>query len=244
MSQHQNALAKLLLVDDDPELRRLLAHELTRRGFDVTVAASGEEMWAKLQRHLPHVLILDWMLPDSDGLSLLQRLRAQASTAHLPVLMLTARADDLDRVLGLESGADDYLTKPFFPRELEARLKALLRRTQRTSALPLPERVAIGPLVFDTVRRVLVHENGQTTALTGSDYALLSLFVRHPYEVLSREVLAQAIRHRPLSAFDRTVDMAVSRLRAKLGADDLGVPLIQAVRNQGYVLTAKVVPLS
>lgn len=241
-------LPTVLVVDDDPELRQLLVADLNRRGFAASAVRDAAALDGALAQAMPDILVLDWMLPDEDGPTILKRLRANPSTAHLPILMLTARADDFDRVAGLEMGADDYLTKPFLPRELEARLRAILRRTLRMGigAPPVvglaPAAWRIGPWRFDVARRMLEREDGAVKALTGSDFALLSLFVHHPGEVLHRDYLMRATRGREADLFDRAIDVAVSRLRAKLGNDERGVPLLRSVRGQGYVLSAPVSP--
>lgn len=240
-------LPTVWVVDDDPELRRLLVADLNRRGFLAQAFRDGAALDGALAGGVPDILVLDWMLPEEDGPTILRRLRANPRTAHLPILMLTARADDFDRIAGLEMGADDYLTKPFLPRELEARLRAILRRTREqgsaSSAVGLtPHAWRIGPWRFDVARRVLEGEGGVVKALTGSDFLLLMLFVQHPGEVLHRDYLMRATRGRDAEFFDRAIDVAVSRLRAKLGRDTGGVPLLRAVRGQGYVLSAEVVP--
>ncbi len=232
----------LVLVDDDHEFRRLLAEDLRRRGFSVDAVADAAALDGVLAQRLPDLIVLDWMLPGEDGPSILRRLRATPRTQAVPVLMLTARSDDFDRVFGLEVGADDYLTKPFLPRELEARIKAILRRTRGTGAQPslAPRRWRIGPVEFDTVARTLLLPDGTSQPLTGSEFALLSLFVQHPNEVLSRDYLMRATRGRSADVFDRAIDIAVSRLRAKLDADPQAPRAIRAVRGQGYVLAAPV----
>ncbi|GLW60760.1 DNA-binding response regulator [Hydrogenophilus thermoluteolus] len=240
-------LPSVLVVDDDPELRTLLVADLNRRGFAAHAVRDGAALDGVLAQGLPDILVLDWMLPEEDGPTILRRLRANPATAHLPVLMLTARADDFDRIAGLEMGADDYLTKPFLPRELEARLRAILRRTRGlgggAAATPhglAPTAWRIGPWRFDVARRCLVAVDGTIQPLTGSDFALLSLFVHHPGEVLHRDYLMRATRGRESDVFDRAIDVAVSRLRAKLGHDRDGMPLLRTVRGQGYVLSAPV----
>ncbi len=232
----------LILVDDDHEFRRLLGEDLRRRGFSVEAVADAAALDGLLAQRLPDLIVLDWMLPGEDGPSVLRRLRANPRTRAVPVLMLTARNDEFDRVFGLEIGADDYLTKPFLPRELEARIKAILRRTRSPGTQPslAPRRWRIGPVEFDTVARTLTLPDGTVQPLTGSEFALLSLFVQHPNEVLTRDYLMRATRGRGADVFDRAIDIAVSRLRAKLESDPQVPRAIRSVRGQGYVLAAPV----
>lgn len=195
-----------------------------------------------LAQRLPDLIVLDWMLPARNGPSAAS-LRANPRTQAVPVLMLTARSDDFDRVFGLEVGADDYLTKPFLPRELEARIKAILRHTRGPGAQPslAPRRWRIGRIEFDSVARTIVlPDDTPPLPLTGSEFALLSLFVQHPNRVLTRDYLMRATRGRGADVFDRAIDIAVSRLRAKLEVDPQAPRAIRSVRGQGYVLTAPV----
>jgi two-component system phosphate regulon response regulator OmpR len=236
----QDRAQTIWVVDDDPELRRMVGTYLMDQGYDVRCLADGAQLLARLSGQRPDLVVLDLMLPGDDGLTLLRRLRDAGD--DLPVVMLTARGDAVDRIIGLEQGADDYLAKPFLPRELTARIEAVLRRRVALPAgTPLAngERVAIGELVLDLAARTLERpqpeQGAQVTVLTSGEYALLSAFVQHPHRPLSRERLVELARG-PESATDsRSMDVQVSRLR-KLVEPDPGRPrYLQTVWGYGYV---------
>ncbi|MCX7898167.1 MAG: two-component system response regulator OmpR [Rhodocyclaceae bacterium] len=233
-------LPKLLVVDDDLRLRSQLERYLESQGFAVKTAADAAQMDRQLAREYFDLLILDLMLPGEDGLSICRRLRAASEDAirELPILMLTAKGDDIDRIVGLELGADDYLGKPFNPRELVARIHAILRRKghPRPAGAPAPcaEIVRFGNVTLDLGSRQLT-KNGQTQRLTTGEFALLSVLVRHPRQPLSRDKLMELARGREQGVFDRAIDVQVSRLR-KLVEDDPAQPrFIQTVWGFGYV---------
>ncbi|MGN0858944.1 MAG: response regulator [Stenotrophomonas sp.] len=229
---------RLLVVDDDHDIRTLLAEQLGRAGYRVATAADGAQMRQVLQREPIDLVVLDLNLPREDGLTLCRDLRARSTT---PVIMLTARAEPIDRVLGLEMGADDYLAKPFEPRELLARIRNVLRRTQALPANlePLPLRKArLEGWLFDLEHRHLIDPAGRVLVLSGAEYRLLQVFVSHPHKVLSREQLVMLSSGKPFDAQERAIDLQVSRLRAKFGDD--GGRLIKTVRNEGYVLACAV----
>jgi len=228
----------VLIVDDDAELRALLGEYLGRSGFRVSLAMDGMEMRRALDTSSPDIVVLDIMLPGEDGLVLCRDLRARS---NLPVIMLTARIDELDRIIGLEMGADDYLAKPFNPRELLARLKSILRRTR---ALP-PARVDVRRVRFagwivDLLARQLVAPEGVLIPLSGAEVRLLSVFIEHPNRVLNRNQLMDLALGREATAFDRSIDVQVSRLRTRLRDDAREPSIIKTVRNEGYVLAAAV----
>jgi two-component system, OmpR family, response regulator len=231
---------RLLIVDDDPEIRQLLVDYLTRNGFDAVPAASGRELWLALERHAIDLVVLDLMLPDADGLTLCRDLRAKS---NLPVLMLTARGEETDRILGIEMGADDYLVKPFSPRELLARIKGILRRTRALPPNLKPDSQRC--LVFagwrlDTATRVLTGPDGVVTPLSGAEYRLLRILLDHPNRVINRDQLVELIHGREAEAYDRAIDVQVSRLRQRLQDDGREARLIKTVRGEGYVLAAAV----
>lgn len=230
---------KLLIVDDDTRLRSQLERYLASQGFSVRAVADAQQMDRLLSREYFDLLILDLMLPGEDGLSICRRLRASSEEAlrMLPILMLTAKGDEIDRILGLELGADDYLPKPFNPRELVARIHAILRR-QRTplpgSPAPAEEIVHFGKVSVNLGTRELTKE-GITTVLTTGEFALLSALLRHPRQPLSRDKLMELARGREQGAFDRAIDVQISRLR-KLVEDEPGKPrYLQTVWGYGYV---------
>lgn len=228
----------LLVVDDDHDIRTLLAEQLGRAGYQVLTAADGVQMRQHLDHERVDLVVLDLNLPGDDGLTLCRNLRAQSTT---PVIMLTARAEPIDRVLGLEMGADDYLAKPFEPRELLARIRNVLRRTEALPANLEPpplKRARFGDWQFDLEQRHLVAADGRVVMLSGAEYRLLKVFVEHPHRVLSREQLVTLSSGKPFDAQERAIDLQVSRLRAKLG--DAGGTLIKTVRNEGYVLAIAV----
>lgn len=227
----------ILIVEDDTEIRELVAAYLRDHGFAVTEAIDGKTLDAALARDgMPDLLILDVMMPGEDGLSICRRLRARSG---VPILMLTARAEDIDRIVGLELGADDYLAKPFNPRELLARIRAILRRGERQRESD-GERIRVDHLLVNVARREVVLAASQTALdLTSAEFDLLECFVRHPGRVLSRDQLMDWTRGRTADAFDRTIDVQVSRLRKKIETEE--TTLIKTVRNHGYLLIATVV---
>ena len=234
------ALHRLLVVDDDSDIRGLLAEQLGRAGYAVSTAADGAQMRQVLAREHIDLIVLDLNLPREDGLALCRELRARSST---PVIMLTARAEPIDRVLGLEMGADDYLAKPFEPRELLARIRNVLRRTEALPANLEPlamRRATFAGWTFDLERRHLVDPAGRVVMLSGAEFRLLRVFVAHANKVLSREQLVALSSGRSYEAQDRAIDLQVSRLRQKLGDAGGADGLIKTVRNEGYVLASSV----
>lgn len=228
--------AHILVVDDDADIREMISQQLGRAGFTVSGAASLTEVREALARGSVDLIVLDLNLPDGDGVDLCRELRAAGRTEA--VIMVTARGAPIDRVLGLELGADDYLTKPFEPRELLARIRNLLRRRgEEPDPSANKHSARFGPWTLDLVQRRLVARDGRLIILSSAEYRLLERFVRHPHVVLSREDLLPD--RRQLAASDRAIDLQISRLRAKLA--DEGDGLILTVRNEGYVLAADVV---
>lgn len=231
----------LLIVEDDPEIRGLVVEMMRREGYTVEEAEDAGEMDAVLSRCRPDLMILDLMLPGEDGLSICRRIRARDS---MPILMLTAKSDEIDRVLGLEMGADDYLVKPFGPRELLARVRAILRRGQGASLTPPTRRYAFSAFVVDLDARQLSREDGRDIALTTAEFDLLACFVQRPRRVLTRDQILEWTHGRSADPFDRTVDMLVSRLRKKFDSVSPGAELISTVRNGGYLFVAPVKSVS
>ncbi len=230
----------LLIVDDDREIRDLLARFLRKHGYRVDTAPDGRAMTKLLEAGRFDLVVLDIMLPGEDGLSLCRRLRA---TSDLPIVMLTAVGDDMDRIVGLELGADDYVTKPFNPRELLARVKAVLRR----AGAPRPAAAADGGRVLafdrwrlDLARRELRAADGTLTPLTAGEFDLLAAFVEHPGRVLSRDQLLDLTKGRAAVPFDRSIDVQLSRLRRKIEPDPKDPRLIKTVRGGGYLLSCPV----
>ena len=230
----------LLIVDDDREIRDLLARFLRKHGYRVDTAPDGRVMMKLLEAGRFDLLVLDIMLPGEDGLSLCRRLRAGSD---LPIVMLTAVGDDTDRIVGLELGADDYVTKPFNPRELLARIKAVLRR----AGAPRPAAAADGGRVLafdrwrlDLARRELRAADGTLTPLTAGEFDLLAAFVEHPGRVLSRDQLLDLTKGRATVPFDRSIDVQLSRLRRKIEPDPKDPRLIKTVRGGGYILSCPV----
>jgi two-component system OmpR family response regulator len=222
------------VVEDDPEIRALIGDLLSREGFEVVGCASGEILDRALARRRVDLVVLDLMLPGEDGLSICRRLRG--GPIETPVLMVTAKADDIDRIVGLELGADDYLAKPFNPRELVARVRAILRRTRdvhRPVATPPAEVFRFAGWSLDAGSRRLENAAGQTVELTGGEFDLLLVFLTHAQRVLNREQLLDWTRGRSAAPFDRTIDVQLSRLRRKLGDDDASI--IRTVRGGGYM---------
>jgi len=228
-------LPRILVVDDDPALRELLTDYLAANGFAVTAVADGAGMRAASADGLPDAVVLDLMLPGEDGLALTRMLRAQS---NLPILMLSARGEEMDRVIGLEVGADDYLAKPFGPRELLARLRALLRRGQPVTEMPSAAAHRFGPFALDMAGRRLLRE-GVEVALTGAEYDLLAVFVARPQRVLSRDVLVDLLKGYDRDPFDRSIDIRVARLRRKIEADPAAPAYIRTVRGEGYLFNPR-----
>jgi two-component system OmpR family response regulator len=228
----------VLVVDDDAEIRSLIAEYLTRNGLRVTVAGDGREMRQVLDTSRVDLVVLDLMMPGEDGLTLCRDLRAKS---NLPVVMLTARGDELDRIIGIEMGADDYLAKPFNPRELLARIKSVLRRAR---ALPEPStearRLRFAGWTLDLVTRDLGSPDGAVVPLSGTEFRLLKVFVEHPNHVLDRNQLMDLTLGREATPFDRSIDVQLSRLRQRLRDDAREPRIIKTVRNHGYVLAAAV----
>jgi two-component system OmpR family response regulator len=239
MSEPATSARLVLLVEDDADIRALVAGFLSREGFEVETADGGVQMDRAIARRRPDIVVLDLMLPGEDGLSICRRLRARGD---LPILMLTAKSDEIDRVVGLELGADDYLGKPFNPRELLARLRAILRRAgPRPLAEPERRRLTFLGFVADLDARTLEAMDGGRVPLTSAEFDLLACFLERPRRVLSREQLLDWTRGRNADPFDRTIDVTVSRLRRKLEQADGGAQgLITTVRNGGYLFTTPV----
>ncbi|MGE0008847.1 MAG: response regulator [Parvibaculaceae bacterium] len=230
----------ILVVDDDRQIRAMLARFLAEHAMRVTQAGDGEQMFKALEAGRFDVIVLDVMMPGDDGFTLCRRLRGTSTT---PVILLTARDSETDRIVGLELGADDYVTKPFNPRELLARIRAILRRAGANPAAA--QRLASTVYRFagwtlDTSRRALVSPQGVLTDLTTGEFDLLVAFVEHPQRVLNRDQLLDLARGRVSLAFDRSIDVQVSRLRRKIEGDPNAPALIKTVRNGGYFFTATV----
>ncbi len=234
------ATPHILVVDDHREIRDLLARYLVKHGLRVSVANGGGTMKKELKTSAIDLVVLDIMMPGDDGLSLCRHLR---ETTDLPVILLTAMAEDTDRVVGLEIGADDYVTKPFNPRELLARIKAVLRRARSLPARREPldgNRVRFDRWIFDVDQRELLDEEGVATPLSTAEFRLLGAFLDHPRMVLSREQLLDLTSGRAAQVFDRSIDNQVSRLRRKIEADPKNPTLIKTVWGGGYRFTADV----
>ena len=231
----------ILLVDDDEDIRSLLTRFFTKHSHAVTVAANGAAMFAALEKQAVDLVILDVMLHQEDGFSLCRQLRAKSS---IPVIMLTAMADHTDRVVGLELGADDYLTKPFDQRELLARVKAVLRRTAEKAAAPARSEarpvLKFGGWRLNVVRRELRSLDNTLVLLSGGEFDLLLAFAEHAQRVLTRDQLIDLARSSSHVAYDRSIDVQVSRLRHKLEVDPKNPSLIRTVRNGGYIFSPAV----
>lgn len=232
----------ILLVDDDQDIRELLQAYLSKCGFQVHAQADGQGFRQALDTHGADLVILDVMLPDEDGFSLCRWVRQHPRQARVPIIMLTASSDETDRVIGLELGADDYLGKPFSPRELQARIKALLRRAGFMHERPGGDVLTFDEWRLDTVSHRLFHRDGEEVILSGADFALLKLFLDHPQQILDRDTIGNATRGREPMPLDRIVDMAVSRLRQRLRDTEKPPRLIRTVRGSGYLLAASVAP--
>lgn len=234
----------ILVVDDEPGMRAMLRRYLVSEGFKVSEAADGAGLRDVVAREAINLILLDLNLPREDGLSLARELR-QASA--VPIIMLTGKGDLIDRVAGLETGADDYITKPFEPRELLARVRTVMRRAQPMATAPTPagKRADEDVLGFegwrlDVVRRRLTRPTSEIVPLTAGEFDLLCCFARHPNRVLGREQLVELLRGADWSAYDRGIDMQVRRLRKKIEAEPSAPTLIKTVRGGGYIFAAAV----
>jgi len=232
--------AYILIVDDDREIATLLAEYLEKNGYRTGVAADGKAMWKMLETERVDLIVLDLNLPGEDGLTLCRNLRAKS---EIPVVMLTARGEPVDRILGLEMGADDYLPKPFEPRELFARIRSVLRRTHAqppSQQEPEAQQIRFAGWTMDLTARHLINAEGVIVALSGAEFRLLKVFVDHANRVLNRDQILNLTQGRDADPFDRSIDLQISRLRQKLG-DDARLPqIIKTVRNEGYVLATTV----
>lgn len=232
----------ILIVDDDRELRQLTAGYLRKQLFNVSVAADGQEMHRLLEAEKIDLVILDVLLPNEDGFALCRQLHA-AQNCPVPVLMLSACCDDVDRIVGLETGADDYLTKPFVPRELSARIKAIMRRHRMTPDDCIRQTsgryIEFGEWRLDVVERSLVANDGAVSALASGDYNLLQFFLDHSNKVVSRDHVMNHLRGIDSAFNDRSVDLRVSRLRKALHDDARNPAFIKTLRNEGYMLCRK-----
>jgi len=232
--------ALIYLVEDDPEIRELVCALLAREGLTCVAFPEAAAFWRAWADHRPDLVILDLMMPGEDGLSICRRIQGA-----VPVLIASARGEPMDRVVGLEVGADDYVAKPFEPRELVARIKALLRRRDRAEPSQMPAQIPARRVVFDGWRldlasRALTDAEGRAVELTGGEFDLLAAFVKRPQQILSRDDIMDVLKGRQADVFDRSIDIQVSRLRRKLGDDPREPRLIRTVRNAGYLFTADV----
>ncbi len=230
---------RVLVVDDDPAVREMLGEYLGSHGYEVCSAGSGKAMRAEIERALPDVILLDLQLPGEDGLTLARYLREHYDVG---IIMVTGATDPVDRVIGLEVGADDYIGKPFDPRELRARLKSVMRRLQaRPSAGPPAGaanaecRVALARCTLDIASHRLIGENGREIPITAMEFDLLKVFAEHPNRVLSRDQLLTFTRNREWEPFDRSIDIRIARLRRKIEADPENPQAIRTVRGVGYI---------
>ena len=223
-------MTRILVAEDDPDIAHLLSHYLQKAGFDTTIVGSGRDVLPQIRRDPPVLLILDLMLPGLDGLEVCRAVRADVNTASIPIIMLTAKAEESDRIVGLELGADDYITKPFSPNEVVARVRALLRRAQRTG--PPDSRLAYGSLTMD-VDRHIVRMDGQDVRLTAKEFLLLQYLIEHRGRVLSRDLLLSDVWGYSYTGGTRTVDVHVRRLREKV---PLLTEAIVTVKQFGYKL--------
>ena len=239
MAEPAGGREHILVVDDDARIRQMLLRYFEEEGYRVTAVAEGRAMRESLQRHAIDIILLDLVLPGEDGLALARDVR---SRSDVPIIMLTGRDDVVDRIVGLEVGADDYVAKPFHLRELLARLRTVLRRRQPAAAPARDGEVDVFHFEgwrLDLSRRQLMTSEGSEIALTTGEFDILAVMARHPGRVFSRETLMDLTRGRTLEAFDRTIDAQVARLRKKVERDLKKPTLIKSVRGVGYVFTGK-----
>lgn len=232
-------MLSVLLVDDDIQIRQLLGDYLSDFGMEVVAVSDGKLMAAALAKRTFDLVILDLMLPGEDGLTLCRSLRAKSD---IPILMLTARGESMDRVVGLEVGADDYIVKPFEPRELVARIQTILRRVKGGRESPKEQEnvISFNGWRLNCILRQLISPEELVIPLSNAEFRLLKVFIEHPCRVLSRDFLLDQARGRNMDLFDRSIDLLVSRLRQKLGDDSRTPGLIKTVRGEGYLFDAKI----
>ncbi|MBQ3892371.1 MAG: response regulator transcription factor [Desulfovibrio sp.] len=250
MDTHENAAApiKLLVVDDDEDIRVLMAEYLRQHGYQVALASDGTTMFEQIAGCRPDLIVLDIMMPGEDGLSLCRRLQTMEGLSSIPIIFLTALGDTADRVAGLELGADDYVVKPFQPRELLARIRAVLRRGGRIPEESHAEDAApekayhFSGWTLDIVARHLIAPDGMVVNLSGAEYRLLEIFLEHPQKVLSRDYIQDELQGQEVdrNPFDRSLDVQVCRLRARLHDNGRESKLIKTVRGDGYVFTSPI----
>jgi two-component system OmpR family response regulator len=229
----------ILAVDDDQKTRQLLKLYLEKHQYAVRLAHDGASFRAEFERQREDLIlvILDVMLPDTDGFALCQMVRQRSA---VPIIMLTASSDETERIVGLELGADDYIGKPYSPRELLARIKAIHRRTGEVIGVGAPRFLRFAGFCLDRLERTLKAPCGTPVALTAMDFDLLRILAEHAGEVLDRARLMEQTRGRDLGPADRSLDVQVSRLRQRLGDDGKQPALIKTVRSSGYVLSVEV----
>ena len=232
---------QVLIVDDDHDIRTLLSDILQKNGLTVFQASDGNAMWDMLKSRKIDLIVLDLNLPEVDGLTLCKQLRMES---NLPVIMLTAKTNMIDRVVGLETGADDYVCKPFEPLELLSRIRSVLRRTNMSAISEdvdfAPSKISFANWSLDVTARHLISDGGVVISLSGAEYRLLRIFLDHPSRVLSRDQLMDFIHGRDSTPFDRSIDLQVSRLRQRIEGETKAPSIIKTVRNEGYILAAKV----
>jgi two-component system, OmpR family, response regulator len=243
MTNPSDDAAHILVVDDDARIRQMLVRYFEQEGYRISAAADGVAMRAQLAARAVDVILLDVVMPGEDGLTLAREIRAKSNVG---IIMLTGRDDVLDRVVGLEVGADDYIAKPFHLREVLARVKSVLRRRGPASVSPAPseaanhETIRFDGWVLDASRRQLLSPKGEDIALTTGEFDLLIALARHPGRVFGRDALMDLTRGRSWEAFDRTIDAQIARLRKKIEADAKNPTLVKSIRGVGYVFTGKV----
>jgi two-component system, OmpR family, response regulator len=235
---NDTALTRLLLVDDEAALREPLAEYLSRQGFAVTQAANAAEARDLLRHEAPELVLLDIMMPGEDGLSLCRHL---AEAHAIPTILLTAKGEAMDRIVGLEIGADDYVVKPFEPRELVARIRSVLRRAGKGATAPDDEELfEFDGWLLDPLKRRLTDRDGVLVSISSAEFRLLMAFLEHPRQVLDRDRLLDMVQGREAHLFDRAIDNQISRLRRKIEADSRNPTMIQTVWGGGYMLAADV----
>lgn len=232
---------RVLIVDDDHDIRLLLSDFLERNGLQVWQAADGESMWQSLQSQPVDMVVLDLNLPGTDGIALCRELR---TTSNLPVIMLTARTSPIDRIVGLETGADDYVCKPFEPLELLSRIRSVLRRVTLAAAgeydVREPRRMRFSGWTLELTARHLLDPRGVVISLSGAEFRLLKLFLDRPNRILSRDAIMEHMHGRESGPFDRSIDLQVSRLRQKIEENSKMPTLLKTIRNEGYLLASAV----
>ncbi len=232
MAKNNNIKPLILIVEDDEAIITLLSYTLEKAGYETKITKDGEEAIMMIEEHNPDLVLLDWMIPGKTGISVCSHLRKNPATKKIPIIMISARGEENDRIEGLDKGADDYITKPFSTKELLARIQAVFRRIR---PIFVEKELSYGSIKMNTNTKRVTNNNIECH-LGPIEYKLLQSFLEHPKHVLSREQLIQRVWNNELSVEPRTIDVHINRLRKALGMNDTSMTIIKTVRSSGYCI--------